>query len=232
MTLNKQGPGKIDWTDYTWNPISGCLHNCPYCYMRRMQIRFENVMVPEFHPERLNDIDRLRKPSNIFTGSSGDMWGHWVLKDWIQKVLDTVRKYPQHRFQFLTKNPQRYGEFDLPENGIYGTTIDGTEKTTWNLRILLQYIQTSAHVFVSFEPLIELIYFHTIIKDFEFLDWVIIGANSNRNAEKPPLHWAGALIALAEEFEVPVFIKNNYNYPEKFKEMPIWKPKTSNAETK
>lgn len=225
MTLNKQGPGKIDWTDYTWNPISGCKHGCNYCYMLRMEKRFKDIMKPTFHKNRLNDINNLKKPSNIFVGSSGDMWGQWVSKDWIQTVLNIIIKYPQHNFQFLTKNPKRYGNFNLPENGIYGTTIDGTEKTIWNLRILLQHISWSVQpelkVFVSFEPLLKRIPFHTIINDFEFINWIIIGANSNKGADKPPLHWAGGLIALAEEFGIPVFIKNNYFYPDKFKEIPL-----------
>lgn len=224
MTLNKQGPGKIDWTDYSWNPISGCLHGCDYCYMRRMEKRFKDIMKPAFHLNRLDDIKGLKKPSNIFVGSSGDMWGEWVDKDWINSVLSIIQNYPQHRFQFLTKNPSRYGEFSLPENGIYGTTIDGTEKTAWNLEILFQKIlwlpEYQPKIFVSFEPLLKPIPFHTVTKKFEFLNWIIIGADSNHGAEKPPLHWAGVLIALAKEYDIPVFVKDNYAYPERFKEMP------------
>ena len=222
--LNKQGPGKIDFCDYSWNPISGCLHGCYYCYMRRMEKRFPGIMKPDYRERYLIDIQKLKKPSNIFVGSSGDMWGRWVPAEQIENVLDIVTDNPKHRFQFLTKNPKRYREFNLPSNGIYGTTIDGMEKTAWNLEILLQAIkwlpEYQPKIFVSFEPLLKPIPLHTITKNFEYLDWIIIGANSNRGAEQPPLHWAGALISLAIEFEIPVFVKNNYNYPEKFKEMP------------
>ena len=229
MTLNKQGPGKIDWTDYTVNPISGCLHGCQYCYLKRMEKRFSGIMKPAFHPERLNDIKKLKTPSNIFVGSSGDAWGDWVPTKQIQSVLDIVAEHPKHQFQFLTKNPKRYASFNLPKNGIYGTSIDGTEKTVNNLYYLIQNVQNESKIFVSFEPLLKRIPLHWIITDFEYLDWIIIGANSNRGAKKPPLHWAGALIALAKECKIPVFVKNNYNYPERFKEMPEW---NSNAGTK
>jgi len=235
--LNKQGPGKIDWTDYTWNPISGCLHSCDYCYMRRMQKRFKDIMIPAFHTQRLDDIKPYLKPSNIkidpggndfsrptniFVGSSGDMWGEWVSKDWINSVLSIIENYPQHRFQFLTKNPERYKEFSLPKNGIYGTTMDGTKKTEWNMAKLLYSTEKHSNlkVFISFEPLLKRIPISAYLEDFEFLNWMIIGANSSRGAKKPPLHWAGALIALAKEFNIPVFVKDNYFYPERFKEMP------------
>jgi len=221
MTLNKQGPEKIEWTDYTWNPISGCKHNCDYCYMKRLENRFKNnVMHPALHPSRYDDIVGLTKPSNIFTGSSGDMWGEWVPASWINIVLGIVEKHPQHLFQFLTKNPKRYAEFDLPENGIYGTSMDGLTKTFDNFIHLLNSVQNDRKVFVSFEPLKNRLPLSLILNDFEFLNWVIIGADSNPGARKPPLHWAGMLIGAAQEFGVPVFVKDNYNYPEKFKEMP------------
>ena len=106
--LNKQGRGKIDWTDYTWNPISGCRHNCSYCYIKSMDDRFKsNIMEPAWHPERLKDIENKKLKSNdkIFVGSSGDMWGNWVDKGWIDEILEIADCYNQYIFQFLTKIP-------------------------------------------------------------------------------------------------------------------------------
>ena len=220
MALNKQGLDKIDWTDYTWNPISGCKHGCNYCYVKRLENRLKNSMMhPALHPSRYDDIVGLTKPSNIFVGSSGDMWGEWVPRLWIQTVLDIVEKYPQHNFQFLTKNPKRYNEFDLPENGIYGTTVDGFAPTGANSILLYQCVPGKNKTFISFEPLLKHIPVGQL-QDLQYVNWIIIGADSNRGADKPPLHWAGALITAAQEYGVPVFVKDNYNYPDRFKEMP------------
>jgi len=102
--LNKQGQGKIDWTDYTWNPVSGCNHGCQYCYMLRMEKRFPGIMTPAFHENRMKDITGLKNPSKIFVGSSGDMWGKWVNSKWISTVINATALSPKHTFQFLTKN--------------------------------------------------------------------------------------------------------------------------------
>lgn len=70
---------KIEWTDYTWNPITGCLHGCDYCYARKIAERFPKAFpqgfAPAFHQERLQEPIKLKKPSKIFTVSMGDMFG-------------------------------------------------------------------------------------------------------------------------------------------------------------
>ena len=219
MSLNKQGEGKIDWTDFTLNPISGCKHGCSYCYMNRMEKRFPGIMEPKFHPERLRDIAKLKKPSKIFAGSSGDMWGEWVPGGWIKKVLEEIEGYPNHIFQFLTKAPYRYGHFTLPENGWYGTTIDGTHFTKYNLNLLKWCVPYNNIRFISFEPLLNKIP-KILIDDLGGINWVIIGANSNKGAEKPPKEWADMIIKEARKLNIAIWIKDNYGYPERIKEFP------------
>lgn len=217
--MNKQGPGKIDWTDYTWNPISGCLHGCDYCYMRRMEKRFPAVMKPAFHPERLMQPAKVKKPSFIFTGSSGDMWGEWVDERHIRAVLKSCEDSPQHTFQFLTKNPGRYMEFKPLENCWYGTTVDGTDRTKTNdIKLFYPGLGDSffdGMRFVSFEPLLKPVY-----SFMEGIDWIIIGADSTRGAKKPPKEWADRLIDQAREMSIPVWVKDNYGYPRIIKERP------------
>lgn len=176
-------------------------------------------MEPAFHDSRLIDIIKLKNPSKIFVGSSGDMWGEWVPETWIQVVLDLVNANPEHTFQFLTKNPRRYADFELPINAIYGTTMDGTDKTMHNFYELLNS-EMYRDLFISFEPLKARIPLHLIADDFECINWIIIGADSTKGAKKPPLHWAGGLISLARDNKIPIFVKDNYAYPERFKEMP------------
>ena len=213
--MNKQGPGKIDWCDYTWNPISGCEHGCPYCYMLRMEKRFPGIMKPQFKPHLLKEPIRKKKPSKIFVGSSGDMWGEWVPSAWIQIVLDTCRESPHHTFQFLTKNPERYGDFILPLNGWYGTTCDGTQRTEDNIYILDDFVPTTSIKFVSFEPLLDGHHF-----DIIGMDWIIIGADSNRGAKKPPNLWADRLVTTARQEGIAVWVKDNYKYHTVIKEFP------------
>ena len=212
--MNKQGPGKIDWTDWTWNPISGCRHGCQYCYMRRMEKRFPGIMEPMFHSGRIRQPGH-KKPSKIFVGSSGDMWGEWVPNAWIEAVLDACKGTP-HTYQFLTKNPDRYGDFVPLDNGWYGTTVDGTNLTQTNLSRLAQWSSVGMkNLFVSFEPLLRPVH-----PDLSGIRWVIIGADSTRGAVKPPREWADAIIHRAGKKGIPVWVKDNYGYPEVIKEMP------------
>jgi protein gp37 len=219
--LNKQGKGKIDWTDYTWNPITGCLHDCDYCYVKRLAKRFGYSTEPQLHPHRLKDIATLKHPAKIFVCSTGDMWGDWVKREWIDQVLDVVRQYPQHTFQFLTKNPERYLEFDLPY-GWYGASIDGTPNTVKSYEaygdpyadipggVAPLYILKNKYpdfvTFYSFEPLLSM----TSIPRFDWpVDWIIIGADSNKGANKIPLYWVDTLITIARANNIDVFIKDN-----------------------
>ncbi len=219
--LNKQGPGKIDWTDWTWNPVSGCLHGCEYCYMRRMEKRFPGIMEPKFRPEYLEKFKQVRKvkPSDkIFVGSSGDMWGKWVPGKWIGEVLNECALRPRIIFQFLTKNPSNYHGWALSENMWFGTTDDGTSRTENNIFELIRSVYPHMIRFVSFEPLIKKPLLN--LTTFKHLDWIIIGADSTRGAKKPPMEWAEYLIATARNFNIPVWVKDNYGYPDRIKEFP------------
>jgi len=124
----------IEWCDQTWNPVTGCLHDCPYCYARRITHRFgmkENESVfestkihdietqlnanaypygfdPTFHRYRLGEPQKTKAPQNVFVCSMADLFGNWVPDDWIQEVFEACKKAPQHRYLFLTKNYKRY----------------------------------------------------------------------------------------------------------------------------
>lgn len=217
--LNKQGEGKINYCDYTWNPISGCLNTCSYCYMRRMEKRFPGIMAPKIKKNYLADPVKLKKPSVIFVGSSGDMWGDWVKTEDIDDVLDVCHLAPQHTYLFLTKNPRRYGDFKtLPNNAFYGTTVDGTARTENNIYQLASCTPLINKTFVSFEPLIN----EVELPGFGF-NWIIIGADSTKGAAKPPKEWADKLIDQAGHRNVPVFVKDNYGYPRIIRETPFFK---------
>ena len=217
--LNKQGKNKIDWTDWTWNPITGCKHGCPYCYMLRRQ----EEMIPAFKPDflkRFKTITKVKSNDKIFVGSSGDMFGEWVPKEWINAFFTAINHRPDVVFQLLTKNPKRYADFDFTEykNCWCGTTVDGTLRTKDNISILVNSVGADNNKFISFEPLIKQPKIN--IDDFAKLDWIIIGADSNTGAAEIPKSWGSDLVGLARECDIPVWIKDNYNWPYDVKEFP------------
>jgi len=128
--MNKQSESGIPYCDYTWNPATGCLHGCSYCFAERIAKRFSGSKAfpdgfkPRFHPERLGEPLKIKKPSVIFVSDMGDLFGDWVPEKCITEVLGVVGECPQHTFLFLTKNPKRYKRFNFPKNAWLGTSVE------------------------------------------------------------------------------------------------------------
>jgi protein gp37 len=178
----------IDWPFkplYTFNPIVGCKHNCPYCYARRMNDRFkwiEDWNKPQYYLERLS-FPTPNKPSFIFVGSMCDLFGEWVPREFISCVLCHAQDHPQHQWIFLTKNPKRYKDFAFSENTWLGVTVtDSNDKK--DIKRLIDF-KTPSHVntFASIEPLLG--DFKDIV--FSSMNLIIVGAQSGPNAFKPSL---------------------------------------------
>lgn len=132
---------KIEWCDSTWNPVTGCLHDCEYCYARKIANRFKcstevfankvlhSEMIssgiyegtyrcafpfgfkPTFYNERLVIPNNWKKGRNIFVCSMADLFGDWVPDEWINEVMKACANAPQHNYLFLTKNPKRYLDY-------------------------------------------------------------------------------------------------------------------------
>lgn len=200
----------IEWCDYTWNPVTGCEHGCPYCYARKIAERFRgskawpNGFDPTIHNERSADPLKMKKPQTIFVCSMADLFGNWVPDKWIDYVMESCKVAPWHTYIFLTKNPARY--LRLPASHFKGNKWFGTTITTQNdyhkimtIRSLPGWINT----FISFEPLLG-----PIDTELETVSQVIIGAQTN--PFKEPYHfWISEIIDTADKSGVKVFCKDS-----------------------
>ena len=123
MSLNKT---KIDWCDFTWNPLVGCKNNCfnSKCYAKQINNRYKFIPdwnEPKYYFERLTEPYKFNtlknKGKKVFTVSMGDLFGSWVDAEFIKQVLKTAASCHNLQFMFLTKNPNRYLELLDRGNG-------------------------------------------------------------------------------------------------------------------
>ena len=210
---------KIDWTDYTWNPITGCLHGCRYCYARRMAQRLAgrcgyplvDPFRPMIHFERLFDPHFLTTPSKIFTVSMGDLFGPGVEPWWVSEIFHRMAESRWHTYQTLTKFPENILDLApeiIPQNVWLGTAITN-QKDEARLEAItndeLKY-RGAPIVWASFEPL-----HGEFVNCLKGLDWIVVGAETGRGKDRitPDPAWIQMLIDEADVHRIPVFMKNN-----------------------
>jgi protein gp37 len=205
----------IEWTDFSSNPWKQrCKKKCWYCYAWKSYPRLgykDKTIVSE---KELSSYGKRKKPSMIFMGSMTDLLGEWVPDDVVNYCIVAAKCYPRHTFQFLTKNPSRYYQFDFPGNCWLGATA--TDQEQWNEAVDV-FAEIHHNVkFISCEPLLE-----NITSNFMFnIDWLIIGGLADMKAGRP-YYAARELLKVAKDEKVPVFIKNNMLWPgEKIQEWP------------
>lgn len=134
-SFNKKSNGKMfNIVTSTWNPITGCLYDCIYCWARDLAVtklknshRYSKGFKPTINENEFKT--RFRKDDLIFVSDMGDMFGDFIPSDWIRRVFDHVRHFPDTDFLFMTKNPKRYLDLlqSIPENAILGVTIETTK---------------------------------------------------------------------------------------------------------
>jgi protein gp37 len=196
------GATAIEWTDATWNPVTGCTKissGCDHCYAERFAERFrgtaghafENGFDLTIRPERVDQPLRWRSPRMIFVNSMSDLFHKDIPRDFIARVCETMERANWHTFQVLTKRSslmrdflqKRYGSTRAPRHIWFGVSVeDGKRKSR------IRHLQESpAGVrFLSIEPLIG-----PIGKlDLTGIDWVIAGGESGPQARPMRLEWA------------------------------------------
>ena len=231
---------KIDWADASWNPATGCLHGCEYCYARRMVHRFGGLtpdndlhilnkqnydargnkdiypfgFAPTLHCYRMDFPIRLQRPRTIFVCSMADLFGYWVPDEWIKAVFDACREAPQHRYLFLTKNPDRY---DMLEDAGLITPDDknfwlGSTVTDVNRDVL--HWSRSLNTFMSCEPMLAP--WNPAGKPNEkyrggWPKWVIFGAETGNRKDKvvPKKEWIDNAVQMCRNIGAAVFMKES-----------------------
>lgn len=221
--FNQQKNESIEWAQWSWNPVTGCKHDCPYCYARdialseRMQQAsiYPNGFDPTFRSLSLNGPKNTKVPKeaandtryrNVFTCSMADLFGRWVPKEWIDAVMLAARGNPQWNFLFLTKFPQRLAEIEIPDNAWMGTTVDMQARVK-NAEKAFEKVNGGVK-WLSVEPMIESLKFERL----DLFDWVVIGGASSSTktpAWRPPFEWVYDLVMQAKDAGCKVYMKSN-----------------------
>lgn len=205
----------IEWTEATWNPLTGCdkvSPGCKHCYAERMAFRLQAMGMPQYangfqltlHENVLELPLSWKKPQVIFVNSMSDLFHKNVPEWFIQKAFSTMRKAHRHQFQVLTKRAERLAELspkiDWPENVWMGVSV---EMDLYTNRI--DYLRkTRAKVkFLSLEPLLG-----PLPKmNLKGIDWAIVGGESGPGARLMDPDWVIDIKEQCKKAGVPFFFK-------------------------
>lgn len=230
--MNEQDDKNIEWAAWSWNPVTGCLHNCNYCYARDIANRFYPYgFQPAFIPERLDAPANTKQGAprwtgdigyrNVFTCSMADLFGKWVPAEWIESVIQTATDNPQWTFLFLTKFPVRMAEFTYPSNVWLGTTVDkqyAVERAESAFR-KIKARGFDGVCWLSCEPMLERLTFSSL----EMFDWTVMGgaSKSTQTPEmRPPFDDIVHLYEQARASGCKVYMKTNLGIEQRIREYP------------
>jgi protein gp37 len=215
---------KIEWTEKTWNPSTGCDRlspGCDHCYALTLakrlkgmgQAKYQNDGDPRtsgpgfgltIHPDALDEPLRWRKPTTVFVNSMSDLFHARVPREFIAQVWDVMQRTPQHTYQVLTKRPERLARVldGLPvlENVWLGTSIESD-----------RYVRRADHLraapaavrFISAEPLLAPL----SSLNLAGIDWLIAGGESGPGVRPMDLDWVRHLLELCEASGTAPFVK-------------------------
>ena len=209
----------IEWTNSTWNPVTGCTKisaGCDHCYAERFSERFRGVAGHPFEtgfdlrlrPERIEQPKRWRRPRLIFVNSMSDLFHKNIPTDYVNRVFDTMETADWHVYQVLTKRSslmrnfvnRRYPDRSAPSHIWLGVSIENTSAMS-----RLQHLkQTNAFIrFVSFEPLLAPLG----MVDLSSIHWVIAGGESGPGARPIDIRWLREIRDCCQNQQVAFFFK-------------------------
>lgn len=205
----------IEWTDSTWNPITGCSKvspGCKNCYAERMAKRLKAMGQPNYkngfdlalHKHMLERPLEWKKPRLVFVNSMSDLFHKGVPFDFIEKIFDVMRRADWHQFQVLTKRSERLAmltqNIEWPDNVWMGVSVENQE-----YKYRIDHLRdTKANIkFLSLEPLIGPI----PNMNLDNIDWVIVGGESGPRSRPIKMEWVLDIKKQCKQKKVPFFFK-------------------------
>lgn len=207
---------KIEWTEETWNPVTGCdkvSDGCKHCYAEVMAKRLKAMNTPGYEngfevsilENRLTQPLKKKKPTKYFVNSMSDLFHEKVSFEFIDKVFDVIDQTPHHIYQILTKRSARMAEYfktrTAPSNAWIGVTVENKKQ---GLRRIDHLRTIDATIrFLSVEPLLE----DLGEINLKNIDWVIVGGESGPKARPMKPEWAENIQEQCEQSNVSFFFK-------------------------
>ena len=205
----------IEWTDSTWNPVTGCTKaspGCKNCYAEKMAYRLKAMGQPNYingfsvtlHENFIDTPLKWKRSQNIFVNSMSDLFHEDIPDEFIVKVFEIMNKADWHRFQILTKRSERLERINSrlkwSSNIWLGVSVENQDF----LYRIDDLRQTGANVkFISFEPLLG-----SINKpDLAEIDWVIVGGESGTGARPMDSEWVKEIRDECNAASIPFFFK-------------------------
>jgi protein gp37 len=208
------GKTSIEWTDMTWNPVTGCTKispGCKHCYAETMSKRlklmgadrYRNGFKVTLHDDLVDLPTRWKRPRMVFVNSMSDLFQDDVPLELIQRVFETMRECPQHQFQVLTKRAERLLEVSpqlhWAANVWMGVSVENQDYAYRSE--LLRHVRAAIR-FLSVEPLLGPIGRLPL----EGIHWVIVGGESGPGAREMRPDWVEMIYSQCRE-RVPFFFK-------------------------
>ena len=205
----------IEWTESTWNPVTGCTKispGCAHCYAERMTLRLQamgqqnyaNGFNVSLHEHTLELPLRWKKPQTIFVNSMSDLFHEKVPIDFIRSIFDVIKRASWHRFQILTKRSSRLARLaqtlSWPDNVWMGVTV---ENASYASRVDALRNVPAVVKFLSLEPLLG----PMPNLDLTGLHWVIVGGESGPGARPIRPEWVEEIRRKCSDEHVPFFFK-------------------------
>jgi protein gp37 len=206
---------KIEWTEETWNPLTGCdkvSPGCDHCYAERQALRLQKMGSPRYangfdltlHEDKITDPLRWKRPRLVFVNSMSDLFHPDVPDDFIFKIFEVMTQAHIHTFQVLTKRPQRARYLiagrAVPDNVWFGTSI---ENDSYTFRAdHLRAIPAKTR-FLSLEPLLGPL----PSLNLRGIGWVIVGGESGPDHRPIEVEWVRDLRDRSVDAGVPFFFK-------------------------
>jgi len=207
---------RIEWTEQTWNPVTGCTKispGCKNCYAEIMAARlkamgasgYDRGFALTLQPDRLQQPAERKKPTVWFVNSMSDLFHDGIPDTYLDLVFETIRKTPQHTYQILTKRSERLPHYfanrAVPDNVWLGVSVEDRKYGKPRIDHLRE---VDAQIrFLSVEPLLEDLGELNLAR----IHWVIVGGESGSKARPMKPEWARNIQHQCEEAGVAYFFK-------------------------